>query len=286
MRMGTRAARVVAIVGVVGLVAALALLGRLATSGAPTTTSPDTSPGAATSITWKTVKRTLPDGRTFFVRGPVCTPASSATCVDYLGRKRTLVIFLHGATGAEDRETASSWLQGMRGWSPETLFVFGVSKDDTKVWDAGLCCTTEPVDDVGYLTRVVGNVGKRWPVDTRRVGVEGLSNGGMLALRATCERPDVFRAAAALSGIYDGACDAGVVRIGQWHGALDETVPLEGGTVTINGVPRTMPPVTSLAQRMAPKSRYELRVIPGRGHTMTWEDHRRATLWLISHLPK
>lgn len=264
----------------------LVIVGSISATPPPTSTAAGTAVVAAPSISWKTTSRALADGRTYFVRAPVCAPAGSSACASYLGRKRTLVTFVHGATGLEDRETAARWLQGMNGWSPETIFAFAVSKDGTKAWDAGICCTTEPVDDVGYLARIIDDVDRRWPVDRRRVGVTGLSNGGMLALRATCERPEVFRSAVALAAIFDGPCDEGRVRIAQWHGAADTTVPLEGGSVVVNGVPHTLPPVVELAQRLVEKSTYELRVIPGRGHTMTWEDHKRATLWLISHLPR
>lgn len=279
----TRRARRMGIIGVIGL---LVLVAGISATPPPTSTAAGATASAATSISWETTKRTFADGRIYYVRGPTCAPAGSAACGNYLDRKRTLVTFVHGATGLEDRETAARWLQGMNGWSNETIFAFAVSKDGTKTFDAGICCTTEPVDDVGYLTRIVDDVDRRWPVNRRRVGVTGLSNGGMLALRAACERPDVFRAAVALAGIYDGGCDEGRVRIAQWHGAADPTVPLEGGPVNVNGVERTLPPVVSLSQRLAEGSTYELRVIPGRGHTMTWDDHHRATDWLIGHLPR
>jgi poly(3-hydroxybutyrate) depolymerase len=240
---------------------------------------------SAVAVTWPTKKRTLGDGRTYFVRAPVCTPAGSAYCKDFLQRERAVVFFLHGATGAEDRETASGWLGGLHALSPDTIFVFGVSKDGSQRWDAGFCCTPEPVDDIGYLERVTKSIARSWTVDLRRVGAMGLSNGGMLALRVACERPDLIATVAALAATFDGSCDAGRVRIGQWHGASDTTVPLDGGTSTVGDTSTTFPPVASLAERMAKRSMFQLRVLPGRGHAMSWAEFKAATRWLLAHLP-
>lgn len=234
------------------------------------------------TITWSNVERTLPDGRTYFARLPECVPADAAECVDFLARARSVVFFMHGAGGAEDAATASYWLSSLHSLGPDAIFVFGVSKDGVRRWDAGLCCTVEPIDDVGYLTQVVDDIAASWSVDRARVGVEGLSNGGMLGLRAICERPDAFMAVAAVSATYDGPCDTARVRVGQWHGAADAAVPLNGGIVYVAGTRRTFPPVASLAQRMAAGSLFMLRVIPGRGHHMTWAEYRQATIWLLT----
>jgi poly(3-hydroxybutyrate) depolymerase len=193
--------------------------------------APATASGA--TVTWPAKKRTLADGRTYFVRAPVCRPAGSAYCKDFLDRRRPVVFFLHGATGAEDRETAAGWLGGLHSLSPDTIFVFGVTEDGSQRWDAGFCCTSEPVDDLGYLARVVKHVSRTSKVDQGRVGAMGLSNGGMLALRAACQRPDLIATVAALAATFDGPCDTGRIRVGQWHGADDTTVPLNGGTFTI-----------------------------------------------------
>lgn len=236
------------------------------------------------TVTWVTRERTMADGRTFFTRVPTCTPKGAA-CVEHLARPRALVVFLHAANGAEDRATATSWLAALHAIDRETIFAFAVSKDGTRRWDAGLCCTTEAVDDVEYLGRLVTDVAADWAVDRDRVGAMGLSNGGMLALRVACERPDLYPTVVALAGVYDGACDEGQVQIGQWHGAVDPTVPLNGGQVTVLGERRTLPPVAAIAQRMTAGSVFELRVIPGRGHAMSWTEYRQATQWLLAHLP-
>ncbi len=265
--------------GVIAIAIVLACAGSL--SAQPSASAPAT---ARVSTSWTTEERTLVGGRTFFVRVPSCSPARSPGCRRFLELERAVVVFLHGANGPEDRDTASRWLAGLHAQNPETIFAFGVSEAGSRRWDAGFCCTSEPVDDVGYLARVVDNIARGWAVDRRRAGVTGFSNGGMLALRATCERPELFAAAAALAATYDGACDVGRTSIGQWHGGRDSLVPLNGGTVTIVGAQRTLPPVASLAQRMAAGSLYVLRVLPKRAHAMSWLQFRQSTRWLVSTL--
>lgn len=261
--------------------ALLVLLGMIVGTWTPLPASKAAS--AAVSVTWVTRERTLADGRTFFVRVPTCS-ANAAGCSEYLGRSRALVVFLHAANGAETRDTANSWLTSLHAVDGETIFAFGVSKNASRRWDAGLCCTTEAVDDVGYLRRLVDNVAAEWAIDRDQVGAMGLSNGGMLALRAACERPDLFPAAVALAGVYDGTCDNGPVQIAQWHGAVDATVPLDGGQVKVLGERLNLPSVASIAKRMSAGSVFELYVIPGRAHAMSWTEYRPATRWLLSHL--
>jgi poly(3-hydroxybutyrate) depolymerase len=248
---------------------------------------PPSSPASseqAVTVTWTTKKHTLTDGRTYFVRAPSCRPIGSPGCRSYLRRERAVVVFLHAAAGAEDANTAAGLLAGLHSISRDTIFAFGVSKGGTRRWDAGFCCTSQRVDDVGYVTRVVNKIALRWRVDRDRIGAMGLSNGGMLALRAICDRPDFITAAVALAATYVDSCTTGRVRIGQWHGARDESVPLNGGRAVLNGAEQTLPPVVSLAQRMAPGSTYELRVLPNRGHAMAWAQFRQATHWLLTRL--
>lgn len=250
------------------------------------TVVPPPAPATAQSatVTWPARKRTLADGRTYFVRAPVCRPVRSAYCQAFLQRRRPLVFFLHGATGDDSREAAAGWLGGLRSLSPDTIFVFGMTKDGSGRWDAGFCCTSEPVDDVGYLADVVRDVSRKSRVDRRRIGAMGLSNGGMLALRTACERPDLMATVAALAATFDGSCDAGPIQVGQWHGAQDTTVPLEGGTFRFGDRTITLPPVASLPERMAEESKFRLRVLPDRGHAMSWSDFSAATKWLVRRL--
>lgn len=99
-------------------------------------------------------------------------------------------------------------------------------------WNAGTCCgyaTHHEVDDVGFLTLAVQAISNLTPIDRTRVFVVGWSNGAMMALRAVCDRPDVFRGAVSLSGTLLSPCEAGPAASALLvNGQRDTTVPYAG----------------------------------------------------------
>jgi polyhydroxybutyrate depolymerase len=63
------------------------------------------------------------------------------------------------------------------------------------------------VDDVTFLTRVVGQVLADTPdADSHRVFLAGLSNGGRMAYRLACRRSTLFAAVAAVEAVSVDAC--------------------------------------------------------------------------------
>ena len=97
-----------------------------------------------------------------------------------------------------------------------------------RAWNAGICCGGSTADDVKYLRDVVTAVERRVPIDRRRVYVIGLSNGGMMALKAVCEAPDVFAAAGSVAAPYLGSSCKRPVWL-HLHAAKDPIVPYYGG---------------------------------------------------------
>lgn len=99
-------------------------------------------------------------------------------------------------------------------------------------WNAGTCCgksSATHVDDVGLLVHIVQVVSLMRPIDANRVYVSGFSNGGMMALRALCERPDVFAAAVSVAGTLQSSCPSGRPLNAMFiHGTADGTVPFHG----------------------------------------------------------
>jgi polyhydroxybutyrate depolymerase len=103
-----------------------------------------------------------------------------------------------------------------------------------RTWNAGFCCgdaQEEEVDDLGFLAQLVQTVGAERAVDRDRVYVAGFSNGGYMAYRAACERPDTLAAVASVAGTLPDFFDCrpsralGVLEI---HGTADAVVPYEG----------------------------------------------------------
>ena len=124
-------------------------------------------------------------------------------------------------------------------------------------WNAGTCCGEShaaKIDDVGFLVHVLGLVRKLRPIDLNRVYLAGFSNGGMMALKAMCDRPDVFAAAVSVAGSLQVPCSGKQpVNAMILHGVRDTTVPYHGQRHSdFLGVPLTSAPVS--AARLAARS--------------------------------
>jgi poly(3-hydroxybutyrate) depolymerase len=103
-------------------------------------------------------------------------------------------------------------------------------------WNAGGCCARAAADDVGYLRQLATHAQRHTGIDHRRVYVVGMSNGGMMALRAICEAPTVFAAAGSVAGPrLQSHCGRAIWR--HLHGSSDTIVPLRGGQTTWNPTP-------------------------------------------------
>jgi polyhydroxybutyrate depolymerase len=118
-------------------------------------------------------------------------------------------------------------------------------------WNAGNCCSDahrSRIDDVGFLVHVIHLVQELRPIDLDRVYLAGFSNGGMMALKAVCDRPDVFAGAVSVAGSLQAPCQGRrPVSAMIIHGQRDTTVPYEGERMSkFLGVP-----VTSVAESTA-----------------------------------
>jgi len=137
-------------------------------------------------------------------------------------------------------------------------------------WNAGTCCGNSRatnVDDVGFLVHVVDVVRQIRLIDLDRVYVAGFSNGGMMALRAVCERPDVFAAAVSVAGTLQTPCQGRrPVSAMLLHGLRDRTVPYGGEAHSrLLGVPLTSVP-SAAAQLAARSSCGATRITSGPGY--------------------
>lgn len=105
-------------------------------------------------------------------------------------------------------------------------------------WNAGSCC--EPaaprgVDDVGFLTAVMGDIASRHRVDPARRYLAGFSNGAMMSYRYACERAAKVTAIVAVGGALAASTPctpARPVALLHLHGGRDTTIPFEGTTPT------------------------------------------------------
>jgi polyhydroxybutyrate depolymerase len=125
-------------------------------------------------------------------------------------------------------------------------------------WNAGNCCGdahAAKVNDVGFLVHIIHLVEQLRPIDLDRVYLAGFSNGGMMALKAVCDRPDVFAGAVSVAGSLQAPCvGRRPVNAMIIHGLRDTTVPYNGERFSaFLRVPVTPAPTSTL--RLASRSR-------------------------------
>jgi polyhydroxybutyrate depolymerase len=98
------------------------------------------------------------------------------------------------------------------------------------------------VDDVAFLTALVGKRIAESHLDARRVFAAGSSRGGFMAFRLALEAPSVFRAVASVSASVhtpeNFKCkpsQGGTSSVLIMNGTKDPLVPFDGGTVSLLG---------------------------------------------------
>ncbi|MCZ4408986.1 T9SS type A sorting domain-containing protein [Cryomorphaceae bacterium 1068] len=94
----------------------------------------------------------------------------------------------------------------------------------------------ESVDDVGFLSNLAGDLQTVYDLDENCTYVCGMSNGGMMSYYLGCERPDVFKAFASVTGTvttnFISNCQGNIpVPFLEIHGTSDLVVPYNGGDI-------------------------------------------------------
>src|SRR6202012_3784928 len=187
-----------------------------------------------------------------------------------------LVVMLHGATGTgQQAEKSYGWDQ----LADSAKFVVAYPDGIGRSWNGHGCCSRamrENIDDVGFITAMVGQISADLPIDKLRVYSAGIRNGGIFAAIG----PD--------SATMLDACSAphptSVIHI---HGTADKLVPYHGGNATsaVNGPPvpdvnafwlkvdqcgaanvTTRPPLTTATAACADRRSVELITIDGGKH--------------------
>ena len=209
-----------------------------------------------------TVGRTV-DGRPYFLHLPPSTT------------RFELLLVLHGLANSPAtvaRQTGFTSLASRHGYA--VAYPLGFDRS----WNAGGCCGATSADDTSYLVDVVRDIERTSRVDRRHVFVVGFSNGGMMALRAECERPDIFTAAGAMSAALMVRCAPlpGVasrpLSICQYAGTADRVVPAPGGFSRYLHI--RIPPLSSENARLPTGSRLSISIISGLGHD--WATRRNS----------
>jgi polyhydroxybutyrate depolymerase len=150
-----------------------------------------------------------------------------------------LLVALHGGTGWGTQFEANS---GFDRLAEANGFIvvypdgvgLGRNADRMRTWNAGLCCgpaQKNQIDDVGFVSAVIDQVGADRHIDLNRVFVTGHSNGAMLSYRVACELSDKVAAIGVVAGslAVDPCPTRQPVSVMEVHGTGDTHVPIEGG---------------------------------------------------------
>lgn len=108
------------------------------------------------------------------------------------------------------------------------------------------------IDDVGFITALVGKLVADYGIDPGRVFATGLSAGAFMANRLACDRADVFAAVAPVAGtlgVNVGCNPSRPVSVLATHGTADPVVPFGGGAMTGRGGDSTIVSAQALVDR-------------------------------------
>jgi polyhydroxybutyrate depolymerase len=140
-----------------------------------------------------------------------------------------LVVMLHGGYGdGEQAENSYGWDQ----LADSAKFVVAYPDGVGRAWNGHGCCgqpARDNIDDVGFITAMVGQISAALPIDRPRVYATGISNGGIMSYALACNS-SIFAAIGPDSATQIDPCPAphptSVIHI---HGTADRLVPYTGG---------------------------------------------------------
>ncbi|MDF1824754.1 MAG: PHB depolymerase family esterase [Verrucomicrobiales bacterium] len=161
--------------------------------------------------------------------------------------KTPLVICLHG--GGSDAATISK--SGWTTLADKESFIIVYPEGLNRHWNDGRqvkkhAAQNAVIDDVDFLMNLLNEISETHPVDTSRIYVLGLSNGGFMTQRLAIEHTERFAAIsvqiASLPSTYiDGPLEfspKAPLSVLFMNGTEDTFMPYEGGKLTPNMTPR------------------------------------------------
>jgi len=94
------------------------------------------------------------------------------------------------------------------------------------------------IDDVGFLRALIEDLIARYPINSKRIFVTGISNGGLMSYQLGCSLPDTIRAIAPVTAQIPAAiaplCSSeSAVSLAVFNGTADPLVPYNGGQITV-----------------------------------------------------
>lgn len=159
---------------------------------------------------------------------------------------RPLVVLLHGG-GGDHRSMVRVTKRKFHRLADRDGFYIVYPNAIDGFWDFGEGVVSEglaqPIDDLGFFSRLLDEVLADHPIDTNRVFASGISRGGQASYFLGCQLADRVRAIAPftmpLPRFMKNECKRGpAIGIAIFNGTEDPFVPYEGGTINVLGSER------------------------------------------------
>ena len=143
-----------------------------------------------------------------------------------------VVLVFHGISGSPE---IMRQLTRMNEVADRDGFLVVYPEGIGKSWNAGGCCAEaahSEADDVGFVSGLLEDLEKIYPVDSSRIYAAGLDNGGMMAYRLARELSRRITAVASVGGTMgaDLPRPQRPVPVLEMDALTDRKVPFQGGT--------------------------------------------------------
>ncbi|MDP6439097.1 MAG: PHB depolymerase family esterase [Candidatus Brocadiia bacterium] len=154
-------------------------------------------------------------------------------------RAAPLLIVLHGGGGTGERMERLT-RTGFNALADRDGFIVVYPDGVERRWNDGRKAVTyraqrEEIDDVGFVSALIDKLAADFRVDTKRVYVTGISNGGLMAFRLALELPDKVVAIAPVTPSlpieFEEAKPPQSIPVLMINGTKDPLVPWEGGDI-------------------------------------------------------
>lgn len=172
--------------------------------------------------------------RKYLIYSPPLTP-------DHSG-KRPLLFVLHGGGGTHRGMVRLTKRKFNQLADRDGFFVVYPQGID-KPWNDGRTdkisgAHRKGIDDVGFFRLLIEYLIQEYPIDSDRIFVTGISNGGLMSFRLGCSLPDKIRAIAPVTAQIPTAIkplcrSKSAVSLAVFNGTEDPLVPYNGGQITV-----------------------------------------------------
>jgi polyhydroxybutyrate depolymerase len=143
-----------------------------------------------------------------------------------------LVLDWHGlgSSGA-----SQEMVSGYKALSDQEGFIVAWPNGTENAWNIGKCCTSSPVDDLGFARAIVADIQRRACIDPKRVYSTGYSMGGGMSFYLACNAADIFAAVAPsafdlLAEDEEPCKPSRAISVIAFRGTSDPIVPYKGGS--------------------------------------------------------